>query len=101
MRLIDASALFDKQMEMMETLIKSTFNENMSQEALSLLCGAQLTLNAPTVDYVPVVYGRWIPLLSVSGMYECSVCKDEWGAAAKMVPMKYCPHCGAKMDLEG
>ena len=44
----------------------------------------------------PVVHGTWQP--DVSGMYRCSVCNDLWGAAAKIVPMKYCPTCGALMD---
>ena len=54
----------------------------------------------PTVDAMPVVHGRWEPLKNWEGMFRCSLCGDEWGAAAKMVPMRYCPSCGAKMDLE-
>lgn len=56
--------------------------------------------HAPTVDAMPVVHGRWEPLKNWEGMFRCSLCGDEWGSAAKMVPMRYCPSCGAKMDLE-
>lgn len=55
---------------------------------------------APTVDAAPVKHGRWEPLKNLEGMFNCSLCGDEWGSAAKMVPMRYCPSCGAKMDLE-
>lgn len=54
--------------------------------------------NAPTVDAAPVKHGYWIPSRSQHGMFVCSVCNDEWGTAAKMVPMLFCPTCGAKMD---
>ena len=54
----------------------------------------------PTVDAVPVKHGRWEPVKNLEGMFSCSLCGDEWGSAAKMVPMQYCPACGAKMDLE-
>ena len=54
----------------------------------------------PTVDAAPVVHGRWEPVKNLEGMFKCSLCGDEWGSAAKMVPMQYCPSCGAKMDLE-
>ena len=54
----------------------------------------------PTVDAAPVKHGRWEPVKNLEGMFKCSLCGDEWGSAAKMVPMQYCPACGAKMDLE-
>lgn len=54
--------------------------------------------NRPTVDAAPVKHGYWIPSKYQHGMFVCSVCNDEWGAAAKMVPMLFCPTCGAKMD---
>lgn len=53
----------------------------------------------PTVDAVPVKHGRWKPSPYLEGMFKCSVCGDEWGATAKLIPMMYCPACGAKMDL--
>ena len=56
--------------------------------------------NAPTVDAVEVVHGRWI----VKGQdVFCSNCDkegghNEWGAS---VFSDYCPNCGAKMDGDG
>lgn len=46
--------------------------------------------NAPTVDAVEVVHGRWI---SHEGYEECHLCHRK-----AMFPHNYCPHCGAKMD---
>lgn len=56
---------------------------------------------APTADAVPVVHGRWITHeLQINGYAhatcECTAC----GASrpTTLFPMKYCPHCGARMD---
>jgi hypothetical protein len=54
MRLIDAETLLREFERSMDELVKSTCNENISIEALSLLCGTQLILKAPTVDAVPL-----------------------------------------------
>jgi hypothetical protein len=59
--------------------------------------------DAPTIDAVPVVHGRWIETLVPDGYVQkasrmrkqCSVCG--WTNACRY---KYCPNCGAKMDLE-
>lgn len=52
---------------------------------------------APAVDAMPVVHGRWIFVAWHKGLkvMECSICrKRAYGATA------YCPTCAAKMDLE-
>ena len=61
-----------------------------------------ITENAPAVDAVPVVHGRWLLLdeCSNEGVY-CSVChkkvyRTEY--ANQKVKSNYCPNCGAKMD---
>ena len=60
---------------------------------------------APTVDAVEVVHGRWIPLEydgyadgnPVWDLWECSECQEEHsGDEDTLTP--YCPNCGAKMD---
>jgi hypothetical protein len=59
--------------------------------------------SVPAVDATPVVHGRWIETLVPDGYVQkasrmrkqCSVCG--WTNACRY---KYCPNCGAKMDLE-
>jgi len=56
--------------------------------------------DAPTVDAVPVVHGRWEPHPDYPGFDRCSECKncivdDAWVDGEKW---NYCPECGAKMD---
>lgn len=63
--------------------------------------------DAPTVDAVPVVHGKW-EVSDTMLWQNCSIC----GVSVEVYSMfmckasedsnfKYCPHCGAKMDLEG
>lgn len=51
---------------------------------------------APTVDAVPVVHGRWVDVsLSFTHPKEkCSVC----GGIVYACGYNYCPNCGARMD---
>ena len=63
----------------------------------------QAIKDAPTVDAVEVVHGRWEPRTDVIGFVRCSVCHDcniydDWADGEKW---NYCPNCGAKMDLKG
>ena len=58
--------------------------------------------NAPTIDAVPVVHGKWLPtsIDPVDPYFRCSVC--HYGTDTIFdggdEPFKYCPNCGAKMD---
>lgn len=55
---------------------------------------------APTIDAVEVVHGRWEPRKDIPGFVRCSVCHDcniydDWADGKKW---NYCPNCGTKMD---
>ena len=61
--------------------------------------------NAPTVDAVPVVHGKWEEKtyeMDVYGQkvttvtYYCTICGAEHAYGRE----NYCPNCGAKMDGE-
>lgn len=56
----------------------------------------------PAVDAEPVRHGKWTMVEDEYGDYaRCSVCGDEfisWEGDCAIT--NYCPHCGAKMDLE-
>ena len=51
----------------------------------------------PTADVEPVRHAHWVPFngeLTGRIQYKCSICDSRWGIDW----MRYCPHCGAKMD---
>ena len=92
MRLIDADALKERYYESMKELLKATGAAEITDNAVSLLCGSSLIIDAPTIEAEPVRHGKWItawydsrPLCS-----ECGKFGDE--------RTDYCPNCGAKME---
>ena len=51
---------------------------------------------APTVDAVEVVHGRWIPINTIDKWrFQCDQCKHYIDAG---LDRNYCGNCGAKMD---
>lgn len=88
MRLIDA----DRALEIVRD------QGNAHPNAYHLTNYATLILReAPTVDAVQVVHGRWKTNSDRPDTLICSICKcgfDMW----KHDPHNFCPNCGAKMD---
>ena len=89
-RLIDASALVDK-LEGLKSVLYGWEDYNTGID--SAVYQAE---NAPTVDAVEVVHGRWIELPSMEPDYECSECGCSY-AWWEPSEAHYCPNCGAKM----
>ena len=91
----DANALI-AEFEWLQSQVSST-------TALEIQEHIQRIKDAPTVDAVEVVHGRWIQGESVldkdggGSIYHCSECGDWYH---NFVP-NYCPNCGAKMDGDG
>lgn len=81
MRMIDADALLDRIPNLYERREVSRWVDE-----------------APTVDAVPVVHGRWKEDPSGYGFWICSACGFVSEASAANVLYKFCPHCGARMD---
>ena len=65
--------------------------------------------NIPAADIAPVVHGKWI--IDEYEYFTCSNCKGAYYNGAETTSKAkeilsncgayhYCPHCGAKMDLE-
>ena len=50
----------------------------------------------PAADVAPVRHGRWVYPIGMAWNYVCSEC----GKSIGVIKHKYCPNCGAKMDLE-
>lgn len=91
-RLIDANAL--------GASVSGIGKDIKRPRAVELAC-LVLINEAPTVDAMEVVHGRWIAVSSSDMMtgkaYKCSECnKMRYGS---FLP-NYCSNCGAKMDGE-
>ena len=52
--------------------------------------------DAPTVDAVPVVYGRWV--FGGDGCVICSKCNEE---ESNNNHRNFCPNCGARLQVGG
>ena len=57
-------------------------------------------VDAPTVDAVEVVHGRW-ELYPSDRSIRCTNCKMEFSLMHMSYTRNYCPNCGAKMDGDG
>lgn len=58
----------------------------------------EMVKNADAIDAEPVRHGRWTGFDPYIGSTECSECGYKIVFAG--AKYKYCPNCGAKMDLE-
>ena len=96
-RLIDANALLEKA----HWIIRSDGTR-------VFVIHAEDVDDAPTVDAVEVVHGRWIDKkIDNFRMWEvrCSECDwvgiSNYDAYNEPYDFNYCPNCGAKMDGDG
>lgn len=69
---------------------------------------SELIDKVPDADVAPVVHGKW--RVSEYEFLDCSVCGESMYTGCNSTKeaiilakhwKKYCPNCGAKMDLEG
>ena len=84
-RLIDADALFAE-------FENADWYNNADRDEIA----EHLVLQAPTIDAVSVVHGKWIERIggiSKELFYQCSKCYGE----VDTDEFDYCPWCGAKM----
>ena len=100
-RLIDANALRT------DTMAMCGVNEAVLENCYPYWQFNKAIVNAPTVDAVEVVHGRWVhdcvegcnPFVDSLPVWvdvmQCSVCKEYIEGSHGT---KYCPNCGAKMD---
>ena len=104
MRLIDADALqFEPDENCIANGILIWCGRYGSKTMTTVLSALKAMIdNAPTVDAVEVVHGRWIHVPSSDMMtgkaYKCSECNKM--RYVSYMP-NYCQCCGAKMDGDG
>lgn len=104
MRLIDADELLN-QLNFCES------KENKFDGTMESICNAYFSkmlemfiVKAPTIEAEPVEHGEWI--WDDDGYLRCSRCKQQAPVSIQYQDepiteaTKYCPHCGAKMDLK-
>lgn len=66
------------------------------------LCPAAVLNRLPAADVAPVVHGEWMRYSRTLWHY-CSVCLEDAlmsKSTGTEVLSSFCPHCGAKIDLE-
>lgn len=108
MRLIDADELFEHISHLSVTVTglrsgKGILSEYAKHYRESVLWTVD---EAPTVDAVPVVHGRWIDSVFCNvkqGKYPVVTCSECEIAFCDLISnhhyiYRYCPYCGAKMD---
>lgn len=101
-RLIDANVLkvlFDVRYD--TAFIQERTRENKEQWSgycTGINWGRNTIADAPTVDAMEVVHGRWKS--DTDGDPYCSVCRKCAGLL-RIESGNYCPSCGAKMDGDG
>jgi hypothetical protein len=101
MRLIDADALkalFDERYDTAFMQMHTRDNtEHWNGVCAGVNWGRNTIADAPTVDAVPVVHGRWLAFESHNDIERCSVCGMIFHYP-NFYKYNYCPECGAKMD---
>ena len=85
----------------MSEYIKREDATQITQKRLDVVSAYIDICKLPAADVAPVVHGKWIYKKEWGRLItnECSVCKQILTTQNGEL-MNYCPHCGAKMDLE-
>lgn len=102
MRLIDADLcrdLFDEEFKKTRKLILDgeTHLDNLAEGFLE---ADHVIRGMPTIDVAPAVHGRWNIASDGDGVV-CSVCSEDFCTLIHETErFKFCPNCGAKMDLK-
>ena len=96
-RLIEANALLSEMEKYSDDTARSK-NEYLFGMQQRLETCIELVEDAPTVDAVPVVHGRWKEDTGGYGFWICSHCGFVSEASGADMLYKFCPVCGAKMD---
>ena len=98
MRPIDADALVAK-MKALDIWHETEYQEGYFD---GFSDGIAEVEEAPTIEAEPVKHGRWIKPTKINGrsfnIVHCSVCVGVPCGVDENT--RYCPNCGAKMDLE-
>lgn len=112
--LIDRNALYNRIVNESSTIAEIVIKNTGHTQYLTVMADRQneildMISEMPTIDAVPVVHGKWIPLWfddedklfrEAPSDYKCSACKAIV-PAKQAIHENYCHICGAKMDGKG
>ena len=85
-----------------ETAIKALMNDAHEQVGYSREDAADCIRYMDAADVAPVRHGEWVACGDGDNVpWMCSHCGKTTAHKYKVMYGKYCPNCGAKMDLEG
>ena len=88
----------ENDMEMGDLISRKALIERYGEPSPSFL---DVIETMPAIDAEPVRHGRWIQVKTAPSYHYCSYCKSTHKmtmSCNKYVLLKYCPHCGAKMN---
>lgn len=68
-----------------------------SDESMKIYKIMQMLSNAPTADVAEVKRGKWLPYGFGLEVVKCSICGAVYEGGDSF---RFCPKCGARMDLE-
>ena len=88
----------ENDMEMGDLISRKALIERYGEPCHSFL---DVIETMPAIDAEPVRHGRWIQVKTAPSYHYCSYCKSTHKmtmSCNKYVLLKYCPHCGAKMN---
>lgn len=76
-------------------------NENYEGKSpnIGMVHAAQIVKSMPSADVAPVIHAKWVKRSFVSSDVFCSECRTLEKFGDSNYKSRYCPHCGAKMDL--
>lgn len=97
MRPIDADTL---KKEILETYEHEYPTESGAFDEFVSRIVPNIISNAPTIDAVPVVHGRWEVVKEYDELDPRMICSACGEIDMPLARWSYCPNCGARMDLE-
>ncbi len=106
MRLIDAAELLQTLAVTVDNFDPRWLRDRSIRDGLKI--AKKAIEESQTVDAAPVVHGQWIGTADgyadgelVYDMWRCSECDYDADGADEKPGWRFCPNCGAKMELEG
>ena len=105
MRLINADDLIKafEALALMSGEYQESFTNVDGNRSMEIKCAEDIVNKAKTIDAEPVKHAHWVSWEDeYEDEYKCSACGGTqfFAMTPQMEGWEYCPHCGAKMEVE-